>query len=207
MPAIRETLRETDLPADFATAIQPMATDGDPPATLEEAVGAFDRLWTASGMQLTLDQLFRPETTRHTVDFGGRVEHVPCVLDALIVGLVVDPNGTEVRSLPPGGEPPVRVSLRGDSVDVVPQSAVFSLGVAVAEAANPEAAVELLEETDSVVMASCSYIKAFPHPAAFERWEAGLTDAAVMRVGADELLAFARWAARDWVVGEADGQG
>lgn len=181
-----------------------MTRSGDPPATLADAVAAFGHLWEVTGVQISVDQLFQPEPTRHAVDLGDRVEHVPCVLDAVIAGLLVDPTGAEIRSVAPVGDATVRLSLTDDGVDVVPSTAVFSFGVEAAEAGTAERSVARLEESDSAVMASCSYINAFPDAAAYEGWADELSDAHALPVGIDELLAFARIAAQDWVVVDSD---
>lgn len=177
-----------------------MTESGDPPETLADAVDAFGHLWEVTGVQIAVDQLYQPEPTRHAVDFGDRVEHVPCVLDALIAGLLVDPTGTEIRSAAPLDDTTVTLSLTDDGVAVTPAAAVFSFGVADADATSPALSVSRLEESDSAVMASCSYINAFPDAAAYERWADGLSDAHAMSVGLDALVAFARVAAREWVV-------
>lgn len=181
-----------------------MTESGDPPATLADAVDAFDHLWEVTGVQVSVDQLYQPEPTRHAVDFGDRVEHVPCVLDALIAGLIVNPTGTEIRSQSPSVGDTVSLSLTDDGVDVAPASAVFSFGVETAEVETAEVSVARLEETDSAVMASCAYINAFPDATAYERWADELSGAHAVTVGLDELLAFARIAAQEWVVSDSD---
>lgn len=181
-----------------------MTESGDPPATLADAVDAFDHLWEVTGVQVSVNQMYQPEPTRHAVDFGDRVEHVPCVLDAVIAGLLVDPTGTEIRSQSPIGEDTVTISLHDDGVDVAPASAVFSFGVEAAEVEAAEVSVARFEESDSAVMASCSYINAFPDATAYERWADELSDAHAVAVGIDELLAFARIAADGWVVVDSD---
>lgn len=203
----RETLRTTDLPADFADALRPMTTDGEPPATLEDAVAAFDNLWAETGVRVSVEQMYQSQPTRHAVDFGDRVEHVPCVLDALISAYLIDPRGTVIRSKSPSGESTVRLALAESGIDVDPPSAVFSLGVDASEVANPEVSARLLKGADSVVMASCSFINSFRSAEAFEQWEQGLSDAHVMPIGIDELAAFAQWAADEWVVHEGSDEG
>lgn len=193
-------LRSTELPADFAHALRGMTERGDPPETLADAVDAFDRHWKTTGVQLSVDQLFQPEPTRHAVDLGDRVEHVPCVLDALIAGLLLDPTGAEIRSQSPIGEDTITLSLTDEGVEVAPASAVFSFGVEAAESERAEVSVARLGESDSAVLASCSYINAFPDVPAYEQWAAELSNAHAVAVGIDALLAFARIAAGEWVV-------
>lgn len=207
MSNYRETLESIELPADFANALQPMTETGEPTETLADAAAAFDHLWDVTGVRISVDQMYQPERTRHTVEFNDRVEYLPCVLDALIAGLIVDPTVAVIRSKPPTGEAVINITLTEDGIDVAPSSAVFSIGMSASDTENPEMSVSQLEKSDSAVMASCSYINAFPQPAAFDEWKDGISDAHVVRVGDEELLAFARWAAQDWVTGpDRDGR-
>lgn len=109
-------------------------------------------------------------------------------------------EASTLRTTPPVGEDTVTISLTDDGVDVAPAAAVFSFGVEAAEVERAEVSVARLEAADSAVMASCSYINAFPDAATYERWADGLSDAHAVAVGLDELLAFGRVAAGDWVV-------
>jgi len=198
MHSDQRTLQSIELPDNFATALRELTTDGEPPATLADAVEAFDRLWDLAGTEVAVEDMFQSELTRHTVDLGHRVEHVPCVLDALIVAIVVESEPVEIRSKQPDDETTIQLTVTDDEVEVEPSSAVFTFGVAETDVREPDPSV--LEGTDSVVMDSCSYINAFRDPAAYERWEDQLIDANAMRMSPETLTAVAERAAEDWVV-------
>jgi len=97
-------------------------TDREPPATLVDAVEAFDRLWDLAEVQVTVENMYQPEPTRHAVDLGGRVEHVPCVLDALIEATVVESESVEIRSKQPDDETTIRLTVADGEVEVEPSS-------------------------------------------------------------------------------------
>jgi len=194
-------LRATDLPEDFANALQGMTVDGEPPTTLAETVDALDRLWKSTGVTVSVKQMYQPKRTRHAVDFGDRIEYVPCVLDAVITALTVGTTPIEIRSTEPDRNGTVRLFVTDDGVEVNPTTAVFSFGVAEGDAQNPDLSV--LEGTDSVVMASCSYINAFRDATGYRQWQEQLSGARAMKIDVDTLLAFAEIAAEEWVTVES----
>lgn len=191
-------LKATELPPDFAAVLRGMTDDGMPPETLADAIEALDRLWDAAGITIYVNQMYQEEPTRHVVDFGEREEYVPCVLDALIAAFAVGDTPAEIRSTEPTRDETVYLSVTDDGVDVDPATAVFTFGVADGEIQNPD--LSALEGTDSVVMASCSYINAFRETSAYEQWKGTLSDAYVMQIDAETLTAFAEVAADEWVV-------
>jgi len=194
-------LRATDLPEGFANALQGMTVDGEPPTTLAETVDALDRLWKSTGVMVSVKQMYQPKRTRHAVDFGDRIEYVPCVLDAVITALTVGTTPIEIRSTEPDRNGTVRLFVTDDGVEVNPTTAVFSFGVAEGDAQNPDLSV--LEGTDSVVMASCSYINAFRDATGYRQWQEQISGARAMKIDVDTLLAFAEIAAEEWVTVES----
>ena len=195
MPGDDRPLRRTELPADVADALRGLPPAGEAPETLADAVDALDRLWADGGAAVGVRQLFRPDGTRHVVDFGDRTEFVPCVLDAVIAALVED-DPVEIRSTEPRGDATVRLVVADDGLSVDPPSAVFSLGV---DAAGLGDDLSVSEGTDSAVAAACPYINAFQDPAAYEAWRRRLADVHAMRVDAETLRAVAAVAAGEWV--------
>jgi len=201
MSTNRRVLRAADLPPDFANALQGMTADGDPPTTLADAVDALDRLWKSAGVMVSVEQMYQPETTRHAVDFGDRIEYVPCVLDAVIAALVVGTTPVEVRSAEPNSNESVRLSVTDDGVEVDPVTAVFSFGVAEGDVRNPD--LSALDGTDSVVMASCSYINAFRDVTGYRQWQEQLSGAHTVQIDVETLVAFAEIAVEEWVTVES----
>lgn len=192
-----DPLAMTTLPPDLADAVSGLTPTGNSPETVADLADGFGRLLDGAGVRIGLANMFQPEETRHAVEFDGRVEHVPCVLDAVVVAFAVDATPVHVRSASPVGDDPVRLTVGAGSVDVSPATATFSLGVAESEANDPDLSV--LVGAESVAMASCSYINAFQDASAYERWNDELAGAVAMPVGLDVLAAFAELAAEEWI--------
>lgn len=197
----RRVLRTTELPPGFATVLRGMTADGDRPETLADAIAALDRLWDVAGVTISVDQMYQPEPTRHAVNFGDRVEYVPCVLDALIAAFADGSPPVEIRSTPPGSNETVHLVVTEDEVTVDPTTAVFTFGVAADEIQNPD--LSTFEGADSAVMASCSYINAFRDATAYEQWKEQLSEAYVMQIDLNPFTAFAEVAAEEWIVAES----
>jgi len=53
----QRTLQSTELPDDLAAALQDLTTDREPPATLVDAVEAFDRLWDLAEVEVTVKNM------------------------------------------------------------------------------------------------------------------------------------------------------
>jgi len=113
---------------------------------------------------MTVENMYQSEPMRHAVDLGGRVEHVSCVLDSLIVATVVESEPVEICSKQLDAETTIRLTVAGGEVEVEPATAVFTFGVAETDAWESDPSV--LERVDSVVTTSCSYINAFRDQAA-----------------------------------------
>jgi hypothetical protein len=99
-----------------------LTTYRKPPATLVDAVEAFDRLWNLAEIEVTVENMYQPEPTRHAVDLGGQVEHVLCVLDVLIVAMAVESESVEIRSKQPDDETTIRLTVADGEVEVEPSS-------------------------------------------------------------------------------------
>lgn len=201
MPTDRDPLATTELPTDLARGVQQVTGRDARPETLNDAVTAVEELLETRDVEITVDQMYQPDSTRHSVQFGARTEHVPCVLDALIAGLLVEPIPVVIRSKPPNGDRPVEVTVAESAVTAEPSGAVFSWGFAAADVRNPDpdAAVD---DAGTVSMATCSYINAFPDEASYRRWADGLSDAVVMHLDLSGMIALAERAAGGWVTVE-----
>lgn len=200
--ATQEALPDVELPADLAEAFRRAGRLDDPPETLAEGFRAVTALLNEVGT-VTLEDMYQPEPTRHRVHTPGGAEHVPCVLDALIVALLLETDPVDIDSEPPAGEEPVHIRVTGDEVTVTPERAVASFGLGLEESADPglDALDEALNDPDAPIPTTCSAINAFPTSAAFDRWERGVSEAAVMELSVEELFALARWATEAHVAG------
>lgn len=201
--ATEEALPDNELPADLAEAFRRAGRLEDPPETLAEGFSAVTALLNEVGLTVTLEDMYQPEPTRHRVHTPDGAEHVPCVLDALIVALLLDSDPVEIDSEPPVGEETVHIRVAGDQVTVTPERAVTSFGLGLEESADPglDALEEALNDPDAPIPTTCSSINAFPSSGAYDRWERDVTEAAVMQLTVEELFALARWATEEHVAG------
>lgn len=193
-----DALTTTELPPDFAMAFEAMANSDDAPATLAEAMDEFDWIMESEGVTVSVEEMYQPESTRHAIHLGDRVEYVPCVLDALIAALLVEQTGVEVQSKPPTGDETVHVDVTEDDVQAHPATAVFSIGLPDADIPDPAA----LAEMESISMASCSYINAFPDATAYDRLAEQLSDGIVLQLDVHTFVALAHRSANGWVFAE-----
>lgn len=192
---------ERELPTDLAEAFR-RATDSDErPETLREGFSAVTDLLNEAGVTVTLEDMYQSEPTRHAVHAGDTVEHVPCVMDALIVALLLDTDPVEIHSEPPGGGETVRLHVTGDEVTVTPTSAVVSFGLGLEESQDPDldSLSDSLNDPDAPIPTTCSVINAFPDSGAYERWAKDVSDAAVMELSVEESFALSQRSAQSHI--------
>lgn len=201
MPTDHRPLATTDLPTNIASAFQQVTERQRAPETLDDAITAVESLLGEDGFEITADQMYQAIETRHAIQFGDRTEHVPCVLDALIAGLLDDSSPVIIQSRPPSEGEPVQLTVAESGISAEPSTAVFSWGMAAADVQNPDLESALNDE-DTVSLASCSYINAFPDEAAYQRWENQVSDGFVMQLDLAPMIALAERAANGWVVVE-----
>lgn len=185
----RPEIEAIELPSDVAEAFARLDDRPDPPATLQEAFAGVDDLLDDGAR---VDDMYRSEPTRHAVHVGDTVEHVSCVLDAMIVALARTTRPIEIRSEPPDGGDVVQFRATDQGVQVTPEGAVASFGIAHDDVTDPTVFSEPIDE--AVPLPSCSVINAFPDSVAYERWAAGVSRAAVMELAVEELVAIAQHA-------------
>lgn len=176
-----------ELPADVAEAFARMADRADPPETLQEAFAGMDDLLDDGAR---VDDMYRSEPTRHAVHVGGTVEHVSCVLDAMIVALARTTHPIMIQSEPPSDGEPVQFRVTDQEIQVTPASAVSSFGIAHEDITDPTVFSDPIDE--AVPLPSCSVINAFPDSAAYEHWAADISHAVVMELAIEELVAIAQ---------------
>lgn len=162
-----------ELPTDAAEGLQAAVGLESPPETFH---GWMAELYESFGQgpNLTTADLFLDEPSRHAVHLDDGVEHVPCVLDALIVAARIEADPVVVRSTSPTDGTVVELSVGDGTVDVTPADAVMSFGLSTAlpSVGEPdEPPLTWVGEPDSPLRAlSCDYINAFEDRAAFDRW-------------------------------------
>lgn len=119
-----------DRPTDFADHLAAVSTLDHPPDTPAEYWSRFGARLATSEYTLTAEDLYTAEPTRHEVHVDDRVRYSPCVLDTLSAGTMESEAPVTVRSVDPVTNAPVRVTVRDDSIDVTPEDAVITFGVA-----------------------------------------------------------------------------
>lgn len=200
--ATRSAVVDRELPTDLAEAFRRSGRLEERPETLGEGFDAVTSLLDEAGVTVTLEDMYQPVTTRHSVHVGDTVEHVPCVLDAMIVAVRLDTDPVRIDSEPPGGGETVRYHVTDDEVTVTPHEAVASFGLGLDESADPdvESLQESLNDPTSPIPTTCSVINSFPDPEAYEEWAATVTDAPVMQISVEELFELAQEPTQSTVV-------
>jgi hypothetical protein len=166
-----------DLPSDFAAHLAAVSDLETPPETLGEYWSLFAERLAASDRTIGPEDLYAAAPTRHEVRVNGRIRYSPCVLDALGAAAMEAENPVTVRSVDPVTRRPVAFTVDDGTVDVTPEDAVITFGVAPAlpdlEAGDESVFTWMLEaDTDSVSEAFCQYTNAFESADTYERWAA-----------------------------------
>lgn len=186
-----------ELPPDVAEVFRQVGNRDTPPETLQDGFTIIDDALDNEEIRIELDDMYQAKPTRHAVRIGDTVEHVSCVMDAMIVALSVETRPIEIESQPPSGGEPVQFHVTDENIAVTPESAVVSFGIAYEEADNTDVGdvKELLNE-DSVIPTTCSLINAFSDSKAYDRWSTMVTNGAVMVLSVEEFVAISRQAAQ-----------
>lgn len=198
MNSPRSTLESTEITPEFETVFEEVADADIHPTTLGDIVDIYDQMMAAEGVTVTLNEMYQSKSTRHQLRVAERTEHLPCVLDALVAAFKVDASHVVINSESPLREDVVSLSVEGTSVEVIPDSANFSIGILPGDLEN---SVEKLDQDESV-LSSCSYINAYPDASAFDEWRAQLSDGIVLRLDTHEMVSLARYLAGTFVVSE-----
>ena len=196
------TRPETDrieLPSDLAEAFRQVGNRDDPPETLREGFAIIEKTLDEADVDVSFDDMYQSEPTRHAVYIGETTEHVPCVMDALIVALALDTDPIEIHSEPPGGGETVQFRVTDEELTVTPESAVVSFGIGYEEADEADMAnVEEQLNEASTIPTTCSVTNAFPDSEAYAQWAADVSEAAVMELDVEETVAIAQQASEDY---------
>lgn len=197
MPNARTEIPDVELPAEFAAVIQTAAGLDDPPETLREGLPALEVVLEANQSGVDPNDIFQDSPTRHELRFNDRIEHVPCLLDALFVARLVDGDAVEVRSTPPDSGDPIEFTLTDGDMTVDPADASTSIGFSRDDATDwsPEFLEEALNDTDFDGLPTCDLINAFPDANAYEDWRATIPDQPVMRLSADDMISLSAYTA------------
>ena len=166
-----------DLPSEFADHLAAVSNLETPPETMAEYWSRFAEQLAASDQTIEPEDLYTEDPTRHEVRVNDRIEYSPCILDALGAAVMEAQNPVTVRSVDPVTKTPVTFTVEDGAVDVTPEDAVITFGIA-SSIPELEASDEsifswiLQEDTPSVTDAFCQYINAFESADTYEQWAA-----------------------------------
>lgn len=182
-----------ELPPDVAEVFRRVGDRDAPPETLAEGFTIIEGALDDEGVSIGLDDMYQTEPTRHAVHIGDTVEHVPCVMDAMIVALSLGTRPIEIHSQPPDGGETIQFLVTDEDITVSPESTVISFGIAYEEADEAEIGeVNKLLNEESTIPTTCSLINAFPNSKAYDRWASTVSNGAVMELSVADLVAFSR---------------
>lgn len=168
-----------------------MDTD-EAPETLGGIVRLHDETEAFLPEDFTWQDLFVTEDSRHVVRVPDDEYNTYCILDALILPFLLDEE-VEIRSDPPGGEPPIQIRASPTELEARPASTVVSFGFseAVPEASEALEADDPQGLQDLVHAEGCPKINAFPDADAYRAW-AEEAEAATVGMTLAQAYAMAR---------------
>lgn len=166
-----------DLPTDFADHLTTIGNLEKSPETLAESWSMFADQLAASDQTIEPDDLYTEDPTRHEVRVNDRIRYSPCILDALTAAVLEAQNPVTVRSVDPVTGAPVTFSVADETVEVVPEDAVITFGIAstVPDLESSDESIfawMLRADTSSVGDAFCQHINAFESAETYEQWAA-----------------------------------
>jgi hypothetical protein len=171
------------------------------PGDLQSALGRFlgrDSVETLAGWAseirqrtgggpIDVDQLCHTDAdTAHWGDVDGERFHFQCFYDAVILA-ALENQAVDVRTVSPGGAVVKARAVGTEELSVIPETAVFSLGIAV-DAHERSGGSPTLRDSYAAV---CPYVKAFPGRNEYKAW-ADEVPAATVATPLSGATAFAR---------------
>lgn len=193
--------------ADHAVA---SSEPGDPAETIAKLVGddhglaSLTERFVEAGVSVRIEDYFLEGETRHELRFGDRVEHVPCVADALQAAVLVDHDPATVRSVDPVTGRPVTFEVADDGLAVTPADALVSFGVARALVESTPDSVDAIDLSAGMLAGDdctgvdgdvrdlyCRYINAFERRETYREWATDV-DAVTVALPAEPLVTWTR---------------
>ena len=173
------------LPTAFAEHLAAVGNLETPPETLAEYWSTFADQAEASDHTIEAEDLYTEIPTRHEVHVNDRIRYSRCVLDGLVVAVMVVQNPVTVRSVDPVTRTPVTFTVRDDTVEVTPEDAVITFGIAstIPELESSEKSVfnwMIQADTGRVTDAFCQFINAFESSETYELWAAEIEGKTVL---------------------------
>lgn len=101
------------------------------PTTLGEWADATTQLLRDKDINVGVEAMCTADRDRHKAQIGGDVQCFHCVLDTLLIPFVQDDSDViDIRSRSPVSGDIVEITASRESIDVTPEAAVMSFGVA-----------------------------------------------------------------------------
>lgn len=156
-------LLDQPLPGDLQSALGRFL-GRDSVETLAEWVSEIRQ--RTGGGSINVDQLCHTdEETAHWGDVGGERFHFQCFYDAVILAALED-REVDVHTVSPEGAVVEARAVGSEELSVTPETAVFSLGIALDAHERSEGNPTLQDSYAAV----CPYVKAFPDRDAYKAW-------------------------------------
>ena len=165
-----------DLPTEFAEHLVMVGNIEKPPETFSAGLAMFADQLAASDQTIRPEDLYTADPTRHEVHVNDRVQYSPCVLDALSAAVMEPADPVTVRSIDPVTSRPVTFTVADETVDVSPEGAVVTFGIAstIPELESTDESVfswVLREDSTGVEDAFCRFINGFESSSTYEQWD------------------------------------
>ena len=175
---------EQRLPGDLQSALGRFV-GGDSVETLTEWANEI-RQRTGGGSIDVNELCHADEETAHWGDVDGERFHFQCFYDAVILAALED-RTVDVHTVSPEGAVVEARTVGNEELSVMPETAVFSLGIAL-DAHERSGGDPTLQDSYAAV---CPYVKAFPDRDAYKAW-ADEVPAATVATPLSGATAFAR---------------
>jgi len=172
-----QTDNRIDLPPDFANHLAAVSNLETPLETMGDYWARFAEQLAASDHTIEPADLYTENPTRHEVRVNGQIWYSPCILDALGAAVMETQDPVPVRSVDPVTRTPIMFTVRNGAVDVTPEDAVITFGVAasIPELEDSDETIfswMLQAKTPSLTNTFCQYINAFESEDTYEQWAA-----------------------------------
>ena len=166
-----------DLPPDFADHLAAVSNLETPPETMAEYWSRFADQLAVSDQTIEPEDLYTEDPTRHEVHIDDHIRYSPCILDALGAAVMEAQNPVTVRSVDPMTRKPVMFTVEDEAVDVTPEDAVITFGIAATipelEDSNETIFSWMLQaEKPNLTNTFCQYINAFESADTCDQWAA-----------------------------------
>lgn len=121
----------TEIPPAVGLGLQAALGLDERPRTLQGWGEAMGEIVSREDIDVGLDALCTTDQSPHQAHFDGTTQHFVCVQDAFIVPYVVnDVETVDITTESPVNGEPIEVSITDDQVEIDPEGAVMSFGVA-----------------------------------------------------------------------------